>query len=259
MCPWKVGDIVTRDGTDEHKILSIDGSLFVVECVKEPSPHPAALAAGPWTRLGQTETNVWASYSFIRSPATGLTSTATHQIPGRGTVKTCAPHELPHLGPITIDGEPMILTGIEGRAGWKPGDEIGLIVRQATDAHGHVVDVPQVNFSSLITIKSFEIKDPECGDVELHTARVLPELCEVLSDHVVLLRAEQGMKHPEYEEIWTDPEGIILKRWWQEAIRIEIDPGWKLFCAAAGKWDIRMVLVRKAAEELAAERKVFSK
>lgn len=98
----------------------------------------------------------------------GLTSTATHQIPGRGTVKTCAPHELPHLGPITIDGEPMILTGIEGRAGWKPGDEIGLIVRPVdkatlkqaadiaiktsaeilasdikTDVHGHVVEVPK--------------------------------------------------------------------------------------------------------------------
>ena len=98
----------------------------------------------------------------------GLTSTATHQIPGRGTVKTCAPREWPQLGPITIDGEPMILTGIEGRAGWRPGDEIGLIVRPVdkatlkqaadiaiktsaeilasdikTDAHGHVVEVPK--------------------------------------------------------------------------------------------------------------------
>lgn len=116
-----------------------------------------------------------------------------------------------------------------------------------------------MNFSSLVTIKSFEIKDPECGDAELHTARVLPELCEVLSDRVVLLRAEHGMKHPEYEEIWTNPQGIILKRWRQEAIRVEIDPTWKLFCAAAGKWDIRMVLARKTAEDLAAERKVFSR
>ncbi len=114
-----------------------------------------------------------------------------------------------------------------------------------------------MNFSSLVTIKSFEIKDVECGDVELHTARVLPELCEFLSDRVVLLRAEQGMKHPDYEEIWTDPQGIVLKRWGQEAIKIEIDHGWKLFCAAAGKWDIRMVLIRKTAEDLAVAERIF--
>lgn len=166
--PWQTIAIIT----------AIAGPDFVARYVAQPLPRPVIQLRLPATLenvtftigLGNSHVDVkvdpfqWAPMIDAKIDF-GLTSTATHQIPGRGTVKTCAPHELPQLGPITIDGEPMILTGIEGRAGWRPGDEIGLIVRQATlkqaadiaiktsaeilasdiktDVHGHVVEVPK--------------------------------------------------------------------------------------------------------------------
>ena len=60
---WKVGDIVTRDGTDEHKILSKNhcGDMIEVECIVEPST--------PWTKIGETENNVAWRYDFVRRPS----------------------------------------------------------------------------------------------------------------------------------------------------------------------------------------------
>lgn len=70
-CPYAVGGIVSRDGTDEHRVTEVrPGSLlFDVVCIKEPLPHPGCPEAGPWTRIGQEETNVWQSYEFVRHAA----------------------------------------------------------------------------------------------------------------------------------------------------------------------------------------------
>lgn len=162
-------------------IAAIAGPDFVARYVAQPQPQPVIQLCLP-AKLENVEFTIGLGNSHVDVKVDpfqwdpmidakidfGLTSTATHQIPGRGTVKTCAPREWPQLGPITIDGEPMILTGIEGRAGWRPGDEIGLIVRPVdkvilkqasdtalktsaellasdikTDDHGHVVEAPK--------------------------------------------------------------------------------------------------------------------
>lgn len=70
---WTPGDIVTRDGTDEHVIISInaDRDLLEVECVKEPLPYSDG--AAPWTRIGERESNLTRRYSFVR---TGMPNTA---------------------------------------------------------------------------------------------------------------------------------------------------------------------------------------
>lgn len=58
---WKAGDIVTRDGTDEHRInyFSWDRSMMEVECVKAPSQ--------PWTEVGLPEWNLTRRYEFVRA------------------------------------------------------------------------------------------------------------------------------------------------------------------------------------------------
>jgi hypothetical protein len=63
---WQVGDIVSRDGNDEHEILAFNDcrDLIEVRCIKEP---PIYLGADePWTRLGETDTSVTRRYSFVR-------------------------------------------------------------------------------------------------------------------------------------------------------------------------------------------------
>jgi hypothetical protein len=60
---WKVGDIVTRDGTDEHVIVEMHGNdptdCMVVRCTKEPSD--------PWTKLGEEESNLLRRYAWVRT------------------------------------------------------------------------------------------------------------------------------------------------------------------------------------------------
>ena len=65
---WKPGDIVTRDGTDEQMIVSIDGSdptdLVLVRCIKEPTLYEGTTE--PWCRIGEEESNLVRRYSFVR-------------------------------------------------------------------------------------------------------------------------------------------------------------------------------------------------
>lgn len=105
-----------------------------------------------------------------------------------------------------------------------------------------------MDFSSLVTITSHEITDPSCGDKETYAARLLPESSEVISDRVVLLHFDQGMKHPDYQENLDEPQGLDLMRWRQVAISIVVNPEWRLLCASANKWNARMVLVKKCTE-----------
>lgn len=58
-----------------------------------------------------------------------LRSAATYQAKGRGTVKICRTDKIPQPGPIEIDGEDLIVVGTEMQHPWKPGDEIGIIVK----------------------------------------------------------------------------------------------------------------------------------
>lgn len=57
--PFLVGDVVSRDGTDEHLVYSVNdaGDLIGVVCIKEPSSQ--------WTKLGETESNMARRYTFI--------------------------------------------------------------------------------------------------------------------------------------------------------------------------------------------------
>ena len=55
---FKVGDIVTRDGTDRHRVIDItegwDG--MTVLCIKEP--------ASGWCKVGDEEYNLCRRYEF---------------------------------------------------------------------------------------------------------------------------------------------------------------------------------------------------
>jgi hypothetical protein len=54
---FEVGDIVTRDGTDHHKVIEIsDPSFFHVECIKAPETG--------WCAVGNREWNITRRYSF---------------------------------------------------------------------------------------------------------------------------------------------------------------------------------------------------
>lgn len=62
----KKGDIVTRDGTDEHLVFSENegyGNIDVV-CIKEP--HVTDGNGKPWISIGEIETNLERRYNFLR-------------------------------------------------------------------------------------------------------------------------------------------------------------------------------------------------
>jgi len=59
---WQVGDIVTRDGTDEHEMVAnVDGQVMEFRCVKAPEDG--------WAKVGETETDMADRYNFVRRPA----------------------------------------------------------------------------------------------------------------------------------------------------------------------------------------------
>jgi len=65
--PFKIGDIVTRDGTDLHRIVDMNGEggdLIEVECIKEPLGflNEDGSRDEPWTRLGEREWNLTRRY-----------------------------------------------------------------------------------------------------------------------------------------------------------------------------------------------------
>ena len=56
----EIGDIVTRDGTDEHEIVGINESrdLLDLVCIKAPD--------GKWIAVGEHDSNLTRRYSFVR-------------------------------------------------------------------------------------------------------------------------------------------------------------------------------------------------
>lgn len=63
---FEVGDLVTRDGTDIHRVVSHNGSDgyapdgFTVVCVKAPPDG--------WTEVGEAESNVCSRYDWVEEP-----------------------------------------------------------------------------------------------------------------------------------------------------------------------------------------------
>ncbi|UYO50318.1 hypothetical protein KQX64_07010 [Rhodopseudomonas palustris] len=69
-----VGDIVTRDGTDLHRVIGTNGTaeyapdLIDVVCIKEPEGllnEDGVTRDEPWTRLGEIESNLAARYTLV--------------------------------------------------------------------------------------------------------------------------------------------------------------------------------------------------
>lgn len=65
---FRVGDIVTRDGTDLQRVISTNGDdqhapdMIAVECIKDPATDE--LSPIPWCRLGEREENLARRYSY---------------------------------------------------------------------------------------------------------------------------------------------------------------------------------------------------
>lgn len=55
---FKVGDLVTRDGSDVHRVTEIDADYFclTVECIKAP--------ATGWCHVGDVERNLSRRYDY---------------------------------------------------------------------------------------------------------------------------------------------------------------------------------------------------
>lgn len=65
---FKPGDFVTRDGTDIHRVLSINeaGDLIDVVCVKAALGYlnDDGTRDAPWCEIGDTESNLTRRYDF---------------------------------------------------------------------------------------------------------------------------------------------------------------------------------------------------
>ena len=58
---FKVGDVVSRDGTDEQEVIEVDHEwgLITIKCIKEPINR--------WIKIGETEYNLPDRYALVRS------------------------------------------------------------------------------------------------------------------------------------------------------------------------------------------------
>lgn len=81
---FRVGDIVTRDGTDRQRVIETDAEgdhapfTITVECIKEPVVEYCDGTFGePWIRIGEREFNLARRYNYaddaIDGEATAIT------------------------------------------------------------------------------------------------------------------------------------------------------------------------------------------
>jgi hypothetical protein len=70
---FQPGDLVTRDGTDVHRVISTNGDdrhapdMIEVECIKEPLgflQEDGVTRDPPWAKIGQREHNLARRYSY---------------------------------------------------------------------------------------------------------------------------------------------------------------------------------------------------
>ncbi|MBN8973151.1 MAG: hypothetical protein J0H51_14180 [Rhizobiales bacterium] len=72
---FRVGDIVTRDGSDRQRVIGTDAdgddapTTITVECIKEPNTDE--LSPAPWCRVGETEFNLARRYSYADNTIDG--------------------------------------------------------------------------------------------------------------------------------------------------------------------------------------------
>jgi hypothetical protein len=70
---FKVGDLVSRDGTDIHLVTAVNeaGDLIEVECVKEPLGYldDEGRREEPWARRGERELNLTSRYQLVSRAA----------------------------------------------------------------------------------------------------------------------------------------------------------------------------------------------
>lgn len=85
---WEMGDIVSRDGTDEHEIIDISEpekrwelDVMTVRCIKEPVPFDDGRI---WARIGEEESNTLCRYRFVRK---GEQHNAAHHLPERSVAE----------------------------------------------------------------------------------------------------------------------------------------------------------------------------
>jgi hypothetical protein len=101
-----------------------------------------------------------------------LRSAATYQAKGRGTVKICRTDTIPQPGPIEIDGEDLIVVGTEMQHPWKPGDEIGIIVKPAP---GRRIELG-IDGRAAYALLGQDIQSGECEFVDIEGEGVEAEL-----------------------------------------------------------------------------------
>lgn len=74
---FKVGDLVSRDGTDVQRITEINeaGDLITVVCVEEPLGflEEDGTRGEPWCKVGETETNLARRYQYAGDVIDGAT------------------------------------------------------------------------------------------------------------------------------------------------------------------------------------------
>lgn len=68
--PFIVGDIVTRDGTDEQEVIDVNwaGDLIDVRCIKAPAAWEDGVT---WCKVGDVESNLARRYELVRSAVDG--------------------------------------------------------------------------------------------------------------------------------------------------------------------------------------------
>lgn len=67
--PFRLGDIVTRHGTDLQRVISPGFDLITVECVYEPLGYleDGVNRGEPWCRVGDIEDNMSRRYSLVEA------------------------------------------------------------------------------------------------------------------------------------------------------------------------------------------------
>lgn len=65
---FRVGDIVTRDGTDLQRVVEVSdgGDCFTVECIREPEGYidEDGNLQGVWCAVGERESNLMSRYAY---------------------------------------------------------------------------------------------------------------------------------------------------------------------------------------------------
>lgn len=79
---FQVGDIVTRDGTDRHRVIATNqddpryaADLIDVECLVEPLgflEEDGVTRGAPWCRVGDVEGNLARRYTYADEPLSGI-------------------------------------------------------------------------------------------------------------------------------------------------------------------------------------------